>query len=337
MEMVKIKKKGKSISDIATPMMDWKISDAEHEERANRVRAELERRELDGLVLFHPIRMAYVTGFFHISTERPMAIVIAREGSAGALIPHLEEEHIRKAIGVSRVEVYPEYPTGGGRHPMMHLADLLKAMGLNKKSIRLGCDSNGYGDCRGYDGPLMSEVVAGWVEVVNARDIVDRLRAVKSSEEIRLMRESCIWANLAHRVMHDRIEIGRSAMDIAIDATADASRSMVAALGPTYKPMTSGWFAMPTNVALSAGSNTSMPHGLGVATGIRPGDVLVTAAGADVGGYQSELERTMIVGEPGKKFRQTFHGDAPAPAGGIRCDSPWSDVRRGGARGQQCA
>ncbi len=59
-----------------TPVIGWRIGQTEYDERVERVRRELERRELDGLVLFHPIRMAYVSGFFHLSTERPMAIVV---------------------------------------------------------------------------------------------------------------------------------------------------------------------------------------------------------------------------------------------------------------------
>ena len=59
-------------------------------------------------------------------------------------------------------------------------------------------------------------------------------------------------------------------------------------------------------VMFHAGANTSLPHGLSNATGLRPGDVLVTGAGADVGGYNSELERTMILGEPTPEFEKHF-------------------------------
>ena len=34
--------------------------------------------------------------------------------------------------------------------------------------------------------------------------------------------------------------------------------------------------------------------------------MLVTGAGADVGGYNSELERTMIIGEPTPEFEHYF-------------------------------
>ncbi len=55
-----------------------------------------------------------------------------------------------------------------------------------------------------------------------------------------------------------------------------------------------------------AGANTALPHGLSSAAGLRRGDVLVTGAGADVGGYNSELERTMIAGEPNAEFVKHF-------------------------------
>ncbi len=309
--MATAKGKGKKKRDEAavvsrqTPVITWRIEESEYDARVERVRAELERRELHGLVLFHPIRMAYVSGFFHLSTERPMAIVLGLEGGLGALIPHLEQEHIAKARGVTRVKVYPEYPTGGTKHPLYHLADLLTEMGLNTHGKRIGYDSNGYLDINGYDGPLLSDVVEPGVETVKARDVVDRLRAVKSEAELRLIIESCTWGNLAHRLMQEKIELGRNPMDISYEASVEATRMMIAALGPGYQPLTMVW-GMPVVAMFHAGANTAMPHGLSTAAGVRRGDVLVTGAGADVGGYNSELERTMIVGEPSPEFVKYF-------------------------------
>jgi Xaa-Pro aminopeptidase len=119
------------------------------------------------------------------------------------------------------------------------------------------------------------------------------------------IRESCIWGNLAHRLMHDRLALGRTEMDISMEASTEASRMMVAALGPGYQPLTNHWGA-PATVMFHAGANTSLPHGLSHATGLRRGDILVTGSGADVGGYNSELERTMVIGEPTPEFEKYF-------------------------------
>jgi Xaa-Pro dipeptidase len=289
----------------ATPVVGWRIEQPEFDRRVARVREELERRELSGLVLFHPIRMAYLSGFFHISTERPMAIVVGRDGGLGALIPHLEQEHIAKAPAIDRVKVYPEYPSGGTKHPLLHLADLLTEMGLSYCGARLGYDANGYLDINGYDGPLLSEVVADGVQLIHTRDVVDRLRAIKSDAELAFIKESCVWGNLAHRLMQEKIALGRGAMEIGFAASAEASRIMAAALGPSYQPLTAG-FELPAVVEFSAGANTVQPHGLLQSVGLQRGDVLVTGAAADVGGYRSELERTMIVGEPTPEFERYF-------------------------------
>ena len=151
---------------------------------------------------------------------------------------------------------------------MHHLADLLKEMKLNAKGIRLGYDNNGYLDINGYDGPMLSEVVAGRVETVSARDIVDRLRSIKSDAELALIKESCVWGNLAHRLMHDGIQTGRGAIDVGLQASVEASRMMIAALGPGYEQMSST-FGFPASAVFSAGASTAMPHGLSSAMGLR--------------------------------------------------------------------
>jgi Xaa-Pro aminopeptidase len=55
-----------------------------------------------------------------------------------------------------------------------------------------------------------------------------------------------------------------------------------------------------------AGRSTAMPHGFVRGHGIQQGDVLVSGAGADIDGYLSELERTMIVGDPTAEQKRGF-------------------------------
>ncbi|MGH2535327.1 MAG: M24 family metallopeptidase [Thermomicrobiales bacterium] len=300
------KKKDQPVTTPAeTPVIGWRIEAAEYAERVARTRQVMEERKLDALVLFHPLRIAYLSGFFHITTERPMAIVVTHQGGLGALVPQLEQEHVAKSAGVDRVKVYPEYPTGGAKHPLYHLADLLTEMGVNTKGKRVGYDSNGHLDANGYDGPDLTELLDIGVKGVRARDIVDTLRYVKSDMELLFIRESCVWGNLAHRLMHQKLELGRTEIEISSEASTEASRAMVAALGPGYQPLTNHW-GSPATVGFSAGANTFYPHGLSHAIGLRRGDILVTGSGADVGGYNSELERTMIIGDPTPEFEKYF-------------------------------
>ncbi len=288
-----------------TPTIGWEIEQPEYDARVAAVRTAMEARGLDALVLFSPVRVAYVSGFFHVPTERPMALVVTLNGGLGALIPLLEREHIQRSPGVDRVTVYGEYPHGGGKHPMLHLVDLLGEMGVNAAGKTVGYDGDGYGDTWGYTGPRLSDIVGAGVTTVFARDLVDTVRHVKSPAELSFMRTACVWGNLAHRLMQDSIALGRTEMDVSNEASTRASRLMVAALGPGYQPL--GHFSgLPATAMFHAGANTSLPHGFASAAGVRRGDILVSGACAYIAGLESELERAMHIGEPTPEFEKYF-------------------------------
>ena len=65
-----------------------------------------------------------------------------------------------------------------------------------------------------------------------------------------------------------------------------------------------------------------MPHGFVLGHGVRPGDVLVSGAAADIDGYRSELERAMIVGEPTAAQRAAFEAMTALQARAIEVLQP---------------
>jgi Xaa-Pro aminopeptidase len=283
-----------------------RVEQGEREARLRRVREGLAGRGFAGLVLFNPVRIDYLSGFSHVSTERPMALVVPLDGDLGILIPQLEQEHVAKAPLIRRVKVYPEYPVGGsGKHPMAHFAELLRELGLAGAGTRLAVDTDGYIDLNGYVGPTLSRVLDG-VAVVEARDLVDTPRQVKSPAELDFTRESAKWGNLAHRIMQERMAVGKTEIEVTLEALGEAVPLMLKTLGATYGSGGRGLRNAPCSCGFIAGSNTALPHGMRREGGLRPGDCIVTGAGANVAGYQSELERTMVVGEPTPEFRRYF-------------------------------
>lgn len=284
------------------------IEPTEREVRLQRVRATLEARGLAALVLFNPVRIDWISGFSHVSTERPMAIVVPTDGDLGVLIPQLEQEHVAKSPLLRRVKVYPEYPGGGsGKHPLAHFGELLREMRLGGRGKTIACDTDGYIDLNGYLGPKLSEIVDG-ATVVEAREIIDTPRQVKSPAELAFVRESSKWGNLAHRIMQDRMAVGKTEIEVTLEATLDAVKMMLKTLGTTYGTGGRGIRNPPCSCGFIAGRNTALPHGMRREGGLQPGDCIVTGASANVAGYKSELERTMVVGEPTAEFRQYFDG-----------------------------
>src|SRR6478735_8266703 len=121
-------------------MIELQISTAEYAKRIASLRSVMEERGFDAFAVFHPIRIAYLTGFFHQITERPI------------LAPNLEQEHIASVPGISTVATYLEYPTGGTKHPMEHLATLLADLGMARSGLTVGFDHDGPLDMNGYRG-----------------------------------------------------------------------------------------------------------------------------------------------------------------------------------------
>lgn len=273
------------------------ISASEYAGRREAVAAGLTAAGLDAMVVFYPARVAYLTGFHHIPTERPIATVIGAAGSSALVVPAVEKEHAESVAGIDQVHVYFEYP--GERHPMEHVADAVRA--LKAAPARLGSDYDGYVPYWGYRGPSLSEVVGE--RPADAEMLVEALRRVKSPAELECIQVSCDWANRAHRRMQDSIRVGQTEMECYTPPNAETLREIVAEM-PGWRPR--GFGGSGVTAMFVGGRSTAMPHGFVRGHGIEAGDVLVSGAGLDVDGYHSELERTMIVGSPSPEQERAF-------------------------------
>lgn len=301
------------------------ISREEHLRRLGDVRRELERRDLHGLVLFNPIQIFYLTGFGFIATERPIALVVAEERTA-LFVPRLEEEHVEEHGIVDQVVAYPEYP--GDVHPMRRLADLLTELGLGRG--RLGADGEGYPGVMGYRGSRLGEVLPGCtVQVV--RELIEDMIKIKSPEEVGLIRESARWGNLAHAYLQEYTRPGAVESEVGLRASSEATAAMVRALGPEYHPLSWTFPGAHAGFRGQIGKQSAIPHAMTTNARIQTGDVLVTGASASVGGYISELERTMVVGSPTAEQQRFFGlmlGAQETALQAIRPGHPCAEVDR---------
>ncbi len=130
------------------------ITDGEYRARREAVAAGIEAAGLDALCVFYPARVAYLTGFHHIPTERPIALVIQPNGKSMLMVPAVEKEHAESTTSVDSVDIYFEYP--GYEHPMEQLSKRLAE--LNARPRRTGADHDGYVPIWGYRGPSLSDL-----------------------------------------------------------------------------------------------------------------------------------------------------------------------------------
>ena len=287
------------------------------EEHCARCHLLLERTQIAGLagvVLFDPTYVLYYTGFAFVPTERPIACVLAGDGTRALVVPRLEVEHAESRSTLDRVEHYLEYP-GDPRAD-----DVLRAtfadMGL---AGTIGADQDGYPWILGYRGPTLSELSGA--EVVRVVEEIEAQMAIKSEAEITLIRESVRWGNLAHRLLQRYTRVGVTETEVSQRASDEATFAMLDAIGEIYRAQSAFSSGAHAGYRGQIGRNSAIPHALAGNLVFQAGDVLVTGASAPSGvpvGAGADDVRRRAESTAGADVRA--HGRAPGHR--VRHDPP---------------
>jgi Xaa-Pro aminopeptidase len=119
---------------------------------------------------------------------------------------------------------------------------------------------------------------------------------IKSKNEIELIKASAKWGDRVHELLQKYTVPGVSEIQVSMRASMEATREMIEILGDKYVAM--GGRGVSAGYRGQIGPHSALPHSQTINAIFKPGDTLVTGAGGDLGGYHSELERTMFVGKP---------------------------------------
>ena len=276
-------------------MAELAISSSEYGSRRTELLDQADSDGHDGVVLFGALNIQYMTGMYHLPTERPCIVGMTRD-RIEAVVPRLEEEHAeREDFPFDDVTAYFDYPQGD---PMQRAAEMCERLGVADGSIL--ADADGSPSRNGYSGPGLSDVIPGSVTVT---EYITDMREVKSEAEIDLIREASVWANYGHRLLQEKLEPGRRPVTISSEVEAEGTKVMLDTLGDRFEMM--DWTA-PMMCKFTAGDVTYEPHSVDQTNRIRRGDNIVSIVKPTVGGYTTELERTMFVGEPSAEQRDYF-------------------------------
>lgn len=275
------------------------ISKAEYSGRVEKLLNKTVEDGLRGVVLFDNHYILYYTGFAFIPTERPIAFVMNSSGERALFVPRLEVEHAQSNSLIQRVDHYLEYPYQP--HPMMVLKDMLLDMGI---SDQIGLDHDGYPWILGYRGPDLSELMES--ETLKLTGYIEDQMMLKSEAELALIRESVKWGHLAHVLLQRYTKVGVTETEVSQRASLEANKIMLDTIGPIYRSQSPFSDGASAGYRGQIGRNAAIPHALANNIVFMEEDVLVTGAGAPVWGYNSELERTMIIGPANDHQKRMF-------------------------------
>lgn len=150
------------------------------------------------------------------------------------------------------------------------------------------------------------------VELVPVEHLVDKLRMVKSFEEVNKIREACGIADACFSHVLRMIQPGVREFDIALDIEFFIRRSGA---------------KLAFDAIVVSGERTSRPHGYPTEKRLERGDFVTMDFGAMVGGYCSDLTRTVVVGEASQRQKEIYHAVLEAEEAAFSAMKPGRPAR----------
>jgi Xaa-Pro aminopeptidase len=129
--------------------------------------------------------------------------------------------------------------------------------------------------------------------VAPTSDLVERLRAMKSPEEVTAIRAAAALAQDALAGVLPDIRVGQTEVEVA------------ALLEGALRRRGSEWHPFPTIVA--SGARSALPHARTSQKAVAAGDLLLLDFGAQVDGYCADITRTVVVGARADDRQRTVH------------------------------
>ena len=167
------------------------FSEEELADRRKAAAAQLADRGLDGLLMFRQESMYYLTGYDTFGYVFFQCLFMAADGETMTLLTRTPD--LRQARHTSVIEDVRLWYDAEGVNPAEDLKKFLEEHGLAGK--RLGIETDAYG-LTGFNLKLVEAALDGFCGLVEASDLVTRLRMVKSPAEIVHVREAARLADL---------------------------------------------------------------------------------------------------------------------------------------------
>ncbi|HHS97855.1 MAG TPA: aminopeptidase P family protein [Chloroflexi bacterium] len=266
-------------------------------ERLQRLQERAVRDGLDCIALVPGANLLYLTGLsFHLS-ERPVLAFFPVDAPPAILLPALEMPKLETAL--CALDPFP-YTDEEGPALAFHQASVT----LELAEARIGVE--------GLRMRLMEarylERYAPGCELVPADDLLSDLRACKDAREVAQMRRAVEVVEAALRATLDQVEVGMTEREVAGLLTVEILHA--------------GGEGLPFEPIVVAGPNAASPHARPSDRPIRAGETIVIDCGAVVGGYASDITRTVVLGGLPGEMERVYEVVREANAAGRRKAGP---------------
>ena len=263
--------------------------------RLQSLQAELPKHKLDAILVGHLPNIRYLCGF---------------SGSAGVLVVSDREAEFftdgrytvqaREEVKGARIRIEK------GKSAFAAALDWLRE---RKRIKRLGIEA-AYTTVA--DRELLGKRVGRGVRIVNAPSLIERMRMVKSEDEIGKIRAACELGSQLFDTLAEALKPGRTESQVAGQLELAARNA--------------GADQMAFTTIIAGGKRSALPHGRASAAPIPDEGFVVCDFGVILSGYCSDMTRTLHVGRPSAEARRVYEAVREAQQAALEAVRPEKTV-----------
>lgn len=246
-------------------------------DRISRLAEQLRADGIDAFFASSAITMGYLHGLFEDGHERFFTMAISAKGDVRLICPALSVNQAKRA-GVADVVGWRD-----GEDPLALFHALANDWSFNSGTLAVD-------DEMPAQMLLKMQGALPGARFRAGQETLSRLMRRKDSGELGHLRAAAKIADEAYPAAIAQIRAGMTERQID-----RILRSEMEARG-----------GVPTFCIVAAGAGSAEPHHLSMDVPVKSGDVLVLDFGCSVAGYQSDITRTVVVGEPTAKQREVY-------------------------------
>ncbi|WP_240606427.1 M24 family metallopeptidase [Phenylobacterium kunshanense] len=254
------------------------ISRAEREARIAKAQRLMREQGVSALLIEPGSSLVYFTGVRWSRSERLTCALIPADGDICIVTPFFEEPSVRESLAApAEVRTWQEH-----EDPTALVAGWLR----DRKADKVVAieETNRFFIVDGLQRNLPGATLR------NGAPIVRGCRMIKSPAEIALMQRAADITMAAYRHTVPRIEAGMRPSDIGA-----IMNGATVALG-----------GRPEFALVLLGEASAYPHGSGKPQIVKAGEVILMDCGCTFEGYQSDVSRTFVHGEPTARQRMVW-------------------------------
>ncbi len=255
------------------------ISSAERMQRLRRARDLMRANGIGAVIVESGPSLDYLTGIQWWRSERLTGVVIPAEGEPIVVTPFFESPSIKEMLAVpAEIRTWQE-----DEEPLKLVADFLKERGVAGQPI--GFEETD----RFFIEDRLKKQLPG-ARIVSANAVIRAQRMIKSATELALMQAANDIMLASLRYAGERTREGMTGADI--DGMIAAAQKK---LGGDYD----GGLVL-------IGEASAYPHGSKVPHVVKRGDIVLMDCTCTLHGYQADITRTFVVGQPSAEQRKLW-------------------------------